>query len=62
MSLHSTSFFIAVSVFDRTESPMRRFTAENVDSTSALLQIRLGTAEKEAFALAAKLDGKKISE
>ena len=28
----------------------------------ALLQIRLSTAEKEAFAIAAELDGKKISE
>lgn len=31
-------------------------------SKEALLQIRLNSAEKQAFALAAELDGKKISE
>ena len=33
-NLHSASFFIATSIFDRTLSPNFRLTIENVDSTS----------------------------
>jgi hypothetical protein len=62
MSIRTIRFFIFAARIDAMKKK-RGAAKKTPEKTKAeLLQIRLSLAEKQAFALAAELDGKKVSE